>query len=95
MAKKAARRRVTATAKLVEEFTARWAREVAQGVPPEFKAHMSASIREGLLALAAVWESALRGAEARARHIVGSLEQVAGREGPADRSRRRTRRRSR
>jgi hypothetical protein len=92
MARKAVGPRVTATAKLVEEFTTRWAREVARGGPPEFKAHMSASVREGLLALAAIWESALRGAEARARQIVGPLERAAGRRGPASRSHRRTRR---
>jgi hypothetical protein len=38
--------------------------------------HARASIREGLLAMASVWEQTLRGIEARAREMRRGLEQA-------------------
>lgn len=73
-------RRVTAgrvgrtTARLVEEFARRWGEQTARALPPEVRTHAKASIREGLLAMASVWEQTLRGIEDRARELRRGLE---------------------
>lgn len=55
------------TARLVEELAQRWGEQTARAFPPEVRTHARASIREGLLAMASVWEQTLRGIEERAR----------------------------
>lgn len=75
MAKNVTRARVgRRTARLVEEFARRWGEQAARALPPEVKTHAKASIREGLLAMASVWEETLRGIEGRARDLRRELE---------------------
>ena len=74
------------TTRLVQEFTRRWGLQLGQGLPPEFKSHMSASLREGLLAMASLWEATVRGMQERNRRLLQTVE-------AASRSTRRMRRR--
>ena len=71
------------TARLIKEVAKRWGVEAGRRLPPAFQAHMSVSIREGLLAMASLWEETLRGVEAGARRLRRSAERsqpgVAGR----------------
>lgn len=89
MAKSVRRVRVgRTTARLVEEFARRWGEQAARALPPEVKTHAKASIREGLFAMASVWEETLRGIEERARDLRRGLEHE---HVPARSRRRRTR----
>jgi hypothetical protein len=75
MARNVIRARVgRTTARLVEEFAQRWGEQIARALPAEVRTHARASIREGLLAMASVWEQTLRGIEARARDLRLGLE---------------------
>ena len=91
MARSVMRARVgRTTTRLVEEFSRRWGEQTARALPPEVRAHARASIREGLLAIASIWEETLRGIEERAHDMRRGLE----RGGPAGvRKKRRARRR--
>lgn len=90
MARNVTRARVgRTTVRLVEEFARRWGEQTARALPKEVRAHARASIREGLLAMASVWEQTLRGIEERARDLRHGLERGGP---PAARERRRARR---
>jgi hypothetical protein len=65
-------------AKLIEQFARRWGHEAGKGLPPKFKAHMSASVREGLLAISSLWEETLRGVETSARRLRRGVERRRG-----------------
>jgi hypothetical protein len=92
MARRVTRARVgRITARLVEEFAQRWGEQTARALPPAVRTHARASIREGLLAMATVWEQTLRGIEVRARYLRRDLER--GRPAPERKARRPRKRR--
>lgn len=89
MARSVTRARVArTTTRLVEEFTRRWGEQTVRALPPEVRTHAKASIREGLLAMASVWEQTLRSIEDRARDLRRGLER---KRPPSARERRRSR----
>ena len=65
--------------------------QAARALPPAVRTHARASIREGLLAMATVWEQTLRGIEVRARYLRRDLER--GRPAPERKARRPRKRR--
>lgn len=94
MPRKASGGRISSrTRQLVEDFARKWGFEAVQGLPPEFKAHMSASVREGLLAMASLWEETLRDVQKKAHQVRRRVEQLPGASARARRPRRRAPRR--
>lgn len=63
-------------ADLVGRFAREWARGAQTALPPQVRAHLRAAAREGLLAMATLWEAILRGAEEQTRRARRRVERI-------------------
>lgn len=80
-------------ADLVRSFAREWARGAQTALPPQVRTHLRAAAREGLLAMATLWEEILRGAEEQTRRARRRVERIPVEGGAPSRPKPRGRRR--